>query len=64
MSDILIILLIDHTQIKPIKGKQHLISCHLISFFTTVSLEESAKVSSDTDLKGIQKLQDSIIIYS
>ena len=56
MGGVLIIFSINNTQIQPIWGHPFLISCHIISCFKMVTLENSVQASNAGLLKCIQKI--------
>ena len=56
MGGVLIIFSMDHTQIHPIGGHPFLASCHIISCFKIVTIENSVQDSNDSIFKRIQKI--------
>ena len=56
MGGLMIILYMDHIQIQPIGGNPFLASCHIISCFKMVALENYVQGYNDDIFKGIQKI--------
>ena len=53
---VLIMCTIDHTQLVPVKGKQFLVSYHILSCFKMVILQHSVRACNDPEFQPLQQI--------